>query len=204
MATLIGKYTYDELKEMNKGGFPLTRYWSLYYYVKYIDVYDTTLSTDIQIAYDSCSRNYIISLNDNKSINTIYTVPQTMCLSEALKSVGFVFQFCTHPNHRMNGVLSQNSCQPEVHIINYENKSKEDALNKREEELALKEDALNKREESQELAIDTLYKSIQKREEELALKEDALNKREEELALKEDALNKREEEELQRICESYN
>ena len=196
MATLRGKYTFDELKDERERGVvgwkgpSGCRYWSIGYTVRYTDVYDATLSRYIQIAYEGCcSSNYAISFDEN-DVKTIYTVPQLTNLSEALKSIGFVFQFCTHPNYPINGVLPQNSCQPEVHIINYENKSKEDALNKREEELTLKEDALNKREESQELAIDTLYKSIQKREEELTLKENALNKRE--------------EEELQRMCESYN
>ena len=190
MATLKGKYNLNEWTDgriRDSIGCPN---WCLHYTVKYIDVYDTTLSRDIQIAYEGCgSQNYVITLSDN-DVKTVYIVPQTMYLSEALKSIGCVFQFCTHHYHRINGVLARNSCQPEVHIINYENKSKDDAFNKREEELALKEDALNKREQSLELAIYTLYKSIQKREEELALKEDAFNKRE--------------EEDLQRICETYN
>jgi len=153
MATLKGKYTEDELRcERESGvvgskGASGCRYWGLSYKVKYIDVYDTTLSRDIKIAYEGCnSPNYIITLYDN-SVTTVYTVPQLTSLSEALKSIGFVFQFCTHPNDRINGVLSQNSHQPEVHIINYDF---DETLKKQEE---LHQIALKDKEELHQIAL---------------------------------------------------
>jgi flagellar hook-associated protein FlgK len=164
MATLRGKYTSDELKDERERGVcglkgpSGCRYWSIGYTVRYTDVYDATLSRYIQIAYEGCgSTNYAISFDEN-DVKTIYTVPQLTNLSEALKSIGFVFQFCTHPNYPINGVLPQNSCQPEVHIINYEcdeTLKKQEELHqitlKNQEELHQK--ALKNQEELHQIAL---------------------------------------------------
>ena len=198
MATLQGKYKEmvcrDGWWHRPDGGREI-RNWCSSFTVKYTNVHDATLSRDISVAHDSCTQNHVIQIYDKDGI-ALYKAPSRISLSEALKSIGFVFQFCTELGTARMSHVQQNSI---VHFINYEDanikqiealKIRDDDLNKREEELVLKENDLNKREEAQELAIDTLYRSIKQREEELVLKENELNKRE--------------EEELRRMCETYN
>jgi len=154
MATLQGNYTNDEWMRIIN-----SKVWTQIFTVKYTNVHDTTHSRHIR-AYQTNSREWFgIPCHEvcyemiifHQTTITWWHVPFNTSLSESLKSIGFVFQFCEEFGTGQVCVVPKDSI---VSCINYE--------------------------DAQKLAIDTLYKSIKQREEEIVLKENYLNKREEE------------------------
>ena len=151
MATLQGTYTNDEWMRIIN-----SKCWTQFFTVKYTNVHDTTHSRHIR-AYQTNSRQWfgipcyeMIIFHQTKI--TRWHVPFNTSLSESLKSIGFVFQFCEEFG---TGQVCEVPKDSIVSCINYEDanikqiealKIRDDDLNKREE-LVLKENDLNKLEE---------------------------------------------------------